>query len=204
MAEAGPDTLVAQEQVPDWPAWPDYPGIGTQERAAAQPQKPVEAMLVGIGLVNLLMVILFGSVLVPLAIFFALRVPVVIFFAPPLVVVGCFVVLAVTGRALDLSALIGLLMLTGIVVTNAIVLLDLVQHKIEASADVRTSALALGGHTHVCPILMTAIAMILALIRLPLLCGGLNVASLTTDWEGSGPMKSPLAAEPADMQRQCR
>src|SRR5918911_4942984 len=39
MAEAGPDTLVAQEQLP---GWPDYPDIGAQERAAAQPQKPAE------------------------------------------------------------------------------------------------------------------------------------------------------------------
>src|ERR671932_2569819 len=63
-------------------------------------------MLVAIGLVYLAMVILC---------------------ALPLAVIGAFVVLAVTGHALDLSALIGLLMLTGIVVTNAIVLLALVQ-----------------------------------------------------------------------------
>ena len=56
-----------------------------------------------------------------------------------------------TGHALDLSALIGLLMLIDIVVINAtvlldlavatiaIVLLDLVQYKIEAGADVRTT-----------------------------------------------------------------
>jgi hypothetical protein len=50
----------------------------------------------------------------------------------------------VTGHTLDLSALIGMLMLSGIVVTNAIVLLDLVQHKIEAGDDVRT-ALIQGG-----------------------------------------------------------
>jgi hypothetical protein len=37
--------------------WPDYPGIGAQERAAAQPQKPAKAMLVVNGLVYLLMVI---------------------------------------------------------------------------------------------------------------------------------------------------
>src|SRR5918911_315769 len=90
------------------------------------------AMLVRIGLVYLLLVLL------------------VTFFALPQVVIGCFVSLAATGHARDLSALIGLLMLIDIVVinaivlrdlavaTNAILLLDLVQHKIEASADVRT------------------------------------------------------------------
>jgi hydrophobic/amphiphilic exporter-1 (mainly G- bacteria), HAE1 family len=65
-------------------------------------------MLVGIGLVYLLLV------------------PLVIFFALPVVVIGGFVALAATGHALDLPARIGLLTLTGIVVTNAIVLLALV------------------------------------------------------------------------------
>jgi multidrug efflux pump subunit AcrB len=48
---------------------------------------------------------------VPVVIFFALLVPLVIFFALVLAVFGAFVALAVTGRALDLSAQIGLLML---------------------------------------------------------------------------------------------
>jgi hypothetical protein len=54
-------------------------------------------------------------------------------------VIGAFVVVAVTGRALDLSALIGLLMLISIVVTKAIVLLDRALHGIDVSADVRTA-----------------------------------------------------------------
>ena len=53
--------------------------------------------------------------------------------------IGAFVVVAVTGRALDLSALIGLLMLISIVVTKAIVLLDRALHVIDVSADVRTA-----------------------------------------------------------------
>src|SRR5919199_5373381 len=73
-------------------------------------------MLVTIGLVYMIMVILFGSLLVPFVI---------------------------------LSVLIGLLMLRGIVVTNAIVL-----HEIEASTHLRT-ALIQGGRTRVRPILMT-------------------------------------------------
>jgi hydrophobic/amphiphilic exporter-1 (mainly G- bacteria), HAE1 family len=77
------------------------------------------AMLVGIGLVYMIMVILFGS----------LRVPLVILVALPSAIIGAFVALAATGRALDLSAINGLLMLRGIAVTNAIMLLDLVQHR---------------------------------------------------------------------------
>ena len=46
-------------------------------------------------------------------------VAVVILFALPLVVIGAFVALAMTGRVLDLSSLIGMLMLIDIVATNA-------------------------------------------------------------------------------------
>jgi Na+/H+-translocating membrane pyrophosphatase len=67
-----------------------------------------------------------NAMLVAIGLVYLLLVPLVTFFALPLVVIGAFVVLAVTGYALDLSALIGLLMLSDIVVTNAIVLLDLV------------------------------------------------------------------------------
>jgi HAE1 family hydrophobic/amphiphilic exporter-1 len=82
-----------------------------------------DAMLVAIGLVYLLLVMLVRLLLVPLAIPFALL----------LAIIGAFVVLAVAGHARDLSASIGMPMLTGIVVTNTIVL-----HEIEASTDVRT------------------------------------------------------------------
>ena len=81
-------------------------GVGTQVTNSFVTMS--YAVLVGIGLVYLLLV------------------PLVIFFALPLAVTGAFVVLAMTGHALDLSALIGLLMLIAIVVTNAIVLLAVV------------------------------------------------------------------------------
>ncbi len=113
------------------------------------------AMLVAIGLVYLIMVVLFRSLLIPFVILFSL----------PLAVIGALVGLAVTHKTLDLSALIGMLMLIGIVVTNAIVLLDLVQHKVESGEDLRT-ALIEGGRTRVRPILMTAAATILALVPL--------------------------------------
>jgi len=115
------------------------------------------AMLVAIGLVYLIMVVLFRSLLIPFVILFSL----------PLAVIGALVGLAVTGKTLDLSALIGMLMLIGIVVTNAIVLLDLVQHKVEAGEPLH-QALIEGGRTRVRPILMTATATILALVPLAL------------------------------------
>ncbi len=72
-----------------------------------------------------------------------------------------------TQRAIGISALIGFLMLIGIVVTNAIVLLDLVeQHRRRGMP--MYDALMQGGRTRVRPILMTAIATMLALMPLAL------------------------------------
>jgi HAE1 family hydrophobic/amphiphilic exporter-1 len=104
----------------------------------------------------------------------------------------------VTGHALDLSALIGLLMLIDIVVinatmlldlavaTNAIVLLDLVQYKIEAGADVRTTLIQDEAHLRA-PRPDEAAAMIIALIPLALSSDdALIAASLATVVIGPG------------------
>jgi hypothetical protein len=101
---------------------------------------------------------------------------------------------------IDIVVINATVLLDFAVVTNAIVLRDLAQHKIEASADVRTAPIQ-GDRTHGRHIPMAAAAMILALIPLALSSGGLIVASLTTDWEGSRPMNGPLAAEPTNVQR---
>ena len=66
-----------------------------------------------------------------------------------------------------MPALIGLLMLVGIVVTNAIVLLDLVNQYRVKGLDAR-SAVVEGGRRRLRPILMTAIATILALLPMAL------------------------------------
>ncbi|HEX6868389.1 MAG TPA: efflux RND transporter permease subunit, partial [Candidatus Limnocylindrales bacterium] len=79
-----------------------------------------------------------------------------------------------TGRPIGVSALIGFLMLIGIVVTNAIVLLDLVE-RLRAEGKPTREALIEGGRTRVRPILMTAIATILALIPL---AAGFNQGSI--------------------------
>ncbi len=118
------------------------------------------SMAVAILLVYLVMVLVFNSLVDPLVIMFTL----------PLATIGAFPALYMTGRPLSISALIGFLMLIGIVVTNAIVLLDLVEQYRRRGMPMY-EALIQGGRTRVRPILMTAIATILALIPLAL---GLN------------------------------
>ena len=115
------------------------------------------SMAVAVLLVYIVMVLVFNSLVDPLVIMFSL----------PLATIGAFPALFLTQRPIGISALIGFLMLIGIVVTNAIVLLDLVeQHRHRGMP--MYDALLQGGRTRVRPILMTAIATILALVPLGL------------------------------------
>jgi HAE1 family hydrophobic/amphiphilic exporter-1 len=113
------------------------------------------AMAVAILLVYLTMVVVFNSLVDPLVIMFSL----------PLAVIGAFPALLLTNRPIGISALIGFLMLIGIVVTNAIVLLDRVEQLRHEGVPTNEALLRAGG-TRVRPILMTAVATILALLPL--------------------------------------
>ncbi|KKB74142.1 MULTISPECIES: efflux RND transporter permease subunit [Bacillus] len=115
------------------------------------------AMLAAVAIVYLVLVITFGGALAPFAILFSL----------PFTVIGALIGLYVSGETISLNAMIGMLMLIGIVVTNAIVLIDRVIHK-EAEGLSTREALLEAGSTRLRPILMTAIATIGALIPLAL------------------------------------
>jgi len=123
------------------------------------------SMGVAILLVYLMLVLEFNSLITPFVILFTL----------PLATIGAFPALLITGRPIGISALIGFLMLIGIVVTNAIVLLDLVERLRHQQGYTVHDALIEGGRTRVRPILMTAIATILALIPL---AAGFNQGSI--------------------------
>lgn len=110
------------------------------------------SMAVAVMAVYIVMVLALGSLLSPFIILFSL----------PLAVIGAVPALLITGRPLGVSALIGFLMLIGIVVTNAIVLLDFVE-QLRARGYAVQDALIQGARTRVRPILMTAVATILAL-----------------------------------------
>jgi hydrophobic/amphiphilic exporter-1 (mainly G- bacteria), HAE1 family len=107
-------------------------------------------------IVYFVMVFVFGSLIHPFTILFSL----------PLAVVGAAAGLTLTNRVVGISALIGLLMLVGIVVTNAIVLIDRVQQNRKERHMGARDALIEGGRTRLRPILMTAIATMFALLPL--------------------------------------
>ena len=115
------------------------------------------AMLIAIMLVYIIMVATFRSLLNPLILLISI----------PFAAVGAVLLLLVTGTSLGMPSLIGLLMLIGIVVTNAIVLLDLVEQFRRRGMDARTAVIE-GGRRRLRPILMTAVATILALTPMAL------------------------------------
>ncbi|MBC8081449.1 MAG: efflux RND transporter permease subunit, partial [Gorillibacterium sp.] len=122
--------------------------------------------LISIGLVYLLMVLAFKTLRAPLAIMFSL----------PLAAIGAIVALVVSGVTPDFTALFGALMLIGIVVTNAIVLIDRIKQN-EEHMSIREAILEAAG-TRMRPILMTAIATICAMI--PLLFGNPEQGSIVS------------------------
>lgn len=123
------------------------------------------AMLAAIAIVYFVLVVTFGGGLAPFTILFSL----------PFIVIGAIVGLLIGGETLNVSALMGVLMLIGIVVTNAIVLIDRVIHKEREGLSTR-EALLEAGATRLRPILMTALATIGAL--LPLVTGLENSAGI--------------------------
>lgn len=132
-------------------------GGATDDINSAMSQLAI-AMLAAIIIVYLILVITFKGGLAPFTILFSL----------PFTVIGVVLSLVITGETISVPSLIGMLMLIGIVVTNAIVLIDRVINNEKSGMDMKSALIEAGG-TRIRPILMTAIATIGALV--PLLFG---------------------------------
>ena len=115
------------------------------------------AVLAAIAIVYIVMVATFGSLIQPLLLLVSI----------PFAAIGALGLLLITDTALGVPALIGILLLVGLVVTNAIVLLDLVNQYRKTGKSVEESLIA-GARQRLRPILMTAFATIFALTPLAL------------------------------------
>ncbi|MEU6411579.1 efflux RND transporter permease subunit [Microbispora sp. NPDC046933] len=115
------------------------------------------AMLLAVAIVFMIMVATFRSLVQPLILLVSI----------PFAATGAIGLLLATDTALGVPALIGMLMLIGIVVTNAIVLIDLINQYREQGLGV-VEAVMEGGRRRLRPILMTAIATICALTPMAL------------------------------------
>lgn len=150
--------IAAVRAIPDLPATLTVgEGFQSQQQTEGFAQT-FGAMGIAVVAVYLVMLVTFGSLVHPFTILFSL----------PLAVVGAALLLTVTDRVVGISALVGMLMLIGIVVTNAIVFIDRVQQNRKDKGMDTREALIEGGRTRLRPILMTAIGTMVALLPLAL------------------------------------
>lgn len=96
--------------------------------------------------------------------------PFVIMFSVPLAMSGGLMGLAVTGTPLSVPAMIGMIMLAGIVVNNAIVLVDAINLRRERGES-RVDAIMSAGPIRLRPILMTTLTTVLGLLPMALAIG---------------------------------
>jgi HAE1 family hydrophobic/amphiphilic exporter-1 len=86
-----------------------------------------------------------------------------VLFTIPLALVGVVVGLLTTGTTITVIVLIGTIMLVGIVVNNAIVLIDAINRQRRSGVD-KQEAIVRAGHIRLRPIVMTTLTTILALL----------------------------------------
>ena len=115
---------------------------------------------------QLLLMLLLGIVLVyfvMVAQFQSLREPFIVMFTIPLAFTGGFLALLLTGTEMSVIALIGFVMLVGIIVNNGIVLVDYI-NQLRQDGMERRAAIEEAGVTRMRPILMTTITTVLGLV----------------------------------------
>jgi HAE1 family hydrophobic/amphiphilic exporter-1 len=136
-------------------------GLAGQNREMGESFASIRfALLLAIFLVYLVMASQFESLLHPFVIMFTL----------PLGVIGVILTLAVTRMPVSVMVLIGMLVLSGIVVKNAIILVDYT-NRMRARGKSKTTALIEAGVVRLRPILMTTLTAVLGLVPMALAVG---------------------------------
>jgi HAE1 family hydrophobic/amphiphilic exporter-1 len=170
-------------------------GLALPESVVAETAGQDEELRVSFQSLRLALALAIFMVYVVMAVQFeSLRYPFVILLSVPLGIVGVILGLWVTGTSISVLALIGAVMLAGIVVNNAIVLVDAINRR-RAAGEALDDAIIAAGRERLRPILMTTATTVLALLpmavglgagdelRRPLavtVIGGLSVATLLT------------------------
>ena len=157
---------------------------GQSEEMDASFKSLLMALLLAVFLVYLIMASQFESLLHPFVIFFSI----------PLALIGAVWALWITGSTISVVVFIGLILLAGIVVNNAIVLVDLI-NQLRAKGIKKVEAIMEAGRLRLRPILMTTLTTTLGLlpmamgfgegaeIRAPMaitVIGGLLISTLLT------------------------
>ncbi|MBT8450243.1 MAG: efflux RND transporter permease subunit, partial [Gammaproteobacteria bacterium] len=138
--------------------------VGVEIRVAGQNEEMQQsftsmqyALILAVFLVYLVMASIFESLLHPFVILFSI----------PLAIIGAVWGLYLTGSTISVVVFIGLIMLAGIVVNNAIVLIDLI-NQLRAEGMARMAAIQEGGRSRLRPIIMTTLTTTFGMLPLAL------------------------------------
>lgn len=163
-----------------------YEAGGTYETMMEAMVDLVVAILLGILLMYMVMAAQFGSYIEPLLVLFSV----------PLAVIGVVIALIIDGNPLNVISVIGMLMLSGMIVNNAIVLIEFINDlKREGEILDRTELIVKAGITRMRPVLMTTLTSVLGFLPMVLsgadgsemmrplaivLLGGLSIGTVLT------------------------
>jgi|GEM_PF-2247477 len=112
--------------------------------------------------------------------FESLREPFIIIFTVPLAAIGVVLMFVLTRSTIDVSALIGVIMLVGIVVNNGIIMVD-AANQIREEGHGRLRAIALAGRQRLRPVLMTSFTTMLGMVPM-----ALGIGEGAETWAGMG------------------
>ena len=134
-----------------WPPSRCPTGVGVRYAGSVEEQRDsfadlFQLLMLGFVLVYLVMAAQFESWISPFVIMFSI----------PFAITGALFALLITGTTLSVTAFLGLIILLGIVVNNAIVLVDYVQQLEERGLE-RAEALVTAGRRRLRPVLMTTL-----------------------------------------------
>jgi len=135
---------------------------GEYEETAKSQKQVVAAVGMAMILIVLVLITQYNSFLKPL----------VILFTVPLAMIGVLVGLLITGWAMGFMAMLGVLSLIGIVINNAIVLIDFIETRVTDGQEL-TKAVIESGRLRMRPIILTSLTTIGGLLPLSLFGGAL-------------------------------
>lgn len=145
----------------------DFKKMGTEIKyigAAENMKDSMESLLMSLGLgillIYFIMVALYESVTSPFIVLFSI----------PVSFVGAFLALALTQNQLSIFAMLGLIMLLGLVAKNAILIVDFANHQLSEGKTV-FDALIEAGKERLRPIMMTTLAMVFGMLPIAIATG---------------------------------
>ncbi|WP_343668458.1 efflux RND transporter permease subunit [Chitinophaga sp.] len=159
----------------------DLKWSGDAERQADSMGALGTAMLAALVLMYLVMVALYDSFVYPFVVLFSI----------PVSFIGAFLALNLAKSSMSMFAMLGLIMLFGLVAKNAILIVDFANHKKEQGAST-FDALIEAGKTRLRPILMTTVAMVAGMFPIAIAKGAGSEWKNGLGWVLIGGLSSSL------------